>query len=173
MSLIDLLAGRVETLEPAKIARAASWRFGSNGSIRATARTSVERVADAIVRSGDSSSVGTEPSFHGAVHSPFARPAAASTRLQAADLVAKRRFDAVARERMIDLVRALQTLWEGDVILPSVPSSSDRFRLVIAEYEEYLVDDSRPFDKVPTRSDRRLVFVEHVELTTLAPPAPQ
>ena len=35
----------------------------------------------------------------------------------------------------------------------------NRYRLVIAEYEEYIVDDQRPYDKVPTMKDRRLVFV--------------
>ena len=54
------------------------------------------------------------------------------------------------------------TLWEGDVTLP--PMSGHRHRLVIAEFEEYLVDDAKPYDKMPTKKDRRLVFVEHVEL---------
>jgi hypothetical protein len=40
-----------------------------------------------------------------------------------------------------------------------------RYRLAIAEYEEYLVDDDRPYDSVPTKKDRRLVFIEYVELT--------
>jgi hypothetical protein len=44
-----------------------------------------------------------------------------------------------------------------------VPAAT-RHRLVIAEYEEYLVDDDRPYDPVPTKKDRRLVYVEHVEL---------
>jgi hypothetical protein len=35
--------------------------------------------------------------------------------------------------------------------------------LVIAEYEEYLVDDDQPYDGIPTEKGRRLVFVEHVE----------
>jgi hypothetical protein len=42
---------------------------------------------------------------------------------------------------------------------------SARYRLVIVEYEKYLVDDSRLYDPVPTKKDRRVVFVEHVELT--------
>ena len=54
-------------------------------------------------------------------------------------------------------------LWEGTVKLPPRPPET-RYRLVIAEYEEYLVDDEMPYDKVPTRKDRRLVFVEHVPL---------
>jgi hypothetical protein len=73
-------------------------------------------------------------------------------------------YDALAQERLIDLIRALQTLWEGDVILPASAPTDGRYRLVIAEYEEYLVDDSRPYDAVPTKAGRRLVFVEHLEL---------
>jgi len=42
--------------------------------------------------------------------------------------------------------------------------ANDRHRLVIAEYEEYLIDDNRPYDRTPTRKARRLVFVDHVEL---------
>jgi hypothetical protein len=43
-------------------------------------------------------------------------------------------------------------------------SCSERYRLVIAEYEEYIVEDDRQYDKVPEKKDRRLVFVEHVEM---------
>lgn len=50
-------------------------------------------------------------------------------------------------------------------MLPQAPSPETRFRLVIAEYEEYLVDDERPYDPLVTKKDRRLVFVEHVELS--------
>jgi hypothetical protein len=64
-------------------------------------------------------------------------------------------------EGLIDLVTPWQTLWEGSVTLPSTPG---RYRLVIGEYEEYLIDDEDPYDEVPTRKGRRLVFVEHVEL---------
>jgi hypothetical protein len=46
-----------------------------------------------------------------------------------------------------------------------LPDSAERrHRLVIAEYEEYLVDDDHPYDKTPSSKGRRLVFVEHVEL---------
>ena len=36
--------------------------------------------------------------------------------------------------------------------------------LVMAEYEEYLVDDDQAYDQVPTKKERRMVFVEHIEL---------
>lgn len=41
---------------------------------------------------------------------------------------------------------------------------SQRYRLAVAEYEEYLVDDATPYDKVPSKKERRLVFIEYVEL---------
>ena len=67
-----------------------------------------------------------------------------------------------AGSAIIDLITPWQTLWEGHV---TVPTSSRRLRLVIAEYEEYLVDDKYPYDNVPTAKARRLVFVEHIALT--------
>ena len=48
--------------------------------------------------------------------------------------------------------------------LPEVPGGTARYRLAIAEYEEYLVDDAMPYDRIPTKKDRRLVFIEYVEL---------
>jgi hypothetical protein len=56
-------------------------------------------------------------------------------------------------------------LWEGSVTLPPPPGSGTRYRLAIAEYEEYLIDDATPYDAIPTLKDRRLVFIEYVELT--------
>jgi hypothetical protein len=41
------------------------------------------------------------------------------------------------------------------VIRPPVP----------IEYEDYLVDDTRWWDPVPTKKDRRVVFVEHIDLS--------
>ena len=75
------------------------------------------------------------------------------------------RFTELAAEGLVGRVTAILKLWEGDVDLPANLPGDARFRLVIAEFEEYLVDDDRPYDKVPTRKGRRLVFVEHVELT--------
>ncbi|MEP6763551.1 MAG: hypothetical protein ABJB66_04525 [Gemmatimonadaceae bacterium] len=57
------------------------------------------------------------------------------------------------------------TLWSGSVVLPKAPSASARLRLVVAEYEEYLADDDGPYDTTLKRKARRMVFVEHVELT--------
>jgi len=63
---------------------------------------------------------------------------------------------------IIDKISLWKTLWEGDVTLP--PADGARYRLVVAEYEEYLVDDDRPYDRTPTQKGRRLTFVEHTEL---------
>jgi hypothetical protein len=93
---------------------------------------------------------------------PMRRPTAAE-RSRAGDLIARRRFDLVVKEGLVDVGVSIAPIWEGDVVLPAFEGSA-RYRLVIAEYEEYLADDSRPYDPVPTKKDRRLVFVEHVDL---------
>jgi hypothetical protein len=93
---------------------------------------------------------------------PSRRPTAAQ-RTRVAQLLVERRFDLVVREGLVDIALSIAPIWEGDVVLPPLAPGS-RYRLVIAEYEEYLADDSRPYDPVPTKKDRRLVFVEHVEL---------
>lgn len=83
---------------------------------------------------------------------------------RAAELYQGRRFSELAADTLVDAIFAFFALWEGDVTLPAEPAAGTRVRLVIAEFEEYLVDDDRPYDKVPTKKDRRLVFVEHIEL---------
>jgi hypothetical protein len=46
------------------------------------------------------------------------------------------------------------------------PGEGIRYRLVIAGYEEYLVDEQRrSYHNVVEKKDRRLIFVEHIELT--------
>jgi hypothetical protein len=66
---------------------------------------------------------------------------------------------AIARPEFTNDIRIWQTLWDGDI---EIPALDGRMRLVVAEYEEYLADDDAPYDKVPTRKGRRLVFVEHI-----------
>jgi hypothetical protein len=90
--------------------------------------------------------------------------AAAKDWLKAEEFLADTELGNQTRDQLIDKLRAWQKLWEGEVFLPPHPNEGDRYRIVIAEYEEYLIDDDRPYDRVPTRKDRRLVFVEHVEL---------
>ena len=70
-----------------------------------------------------------------------------------------------AKEGLVDKVIVTPTLWSGSVTLPDVPGEAKRYRLVIAEYEEYLIDDATPYDPIPTKKDRRVVFIKHVEIT--------
>jgi hypothetical protein len=57
-----------------------------------------------------------------------------------------------------------EVLWSGQVTVPEVANGLGPYRLVVAEYEEYFVDDATPYQPPPTRMDRRLVFVEHHRL---------
>jgi hypothetical protein len=88
----------------------------------------------------------------------------ANARVRAADLLVHREFEALIDEGLIDHIFVTPTLWEGTVTLPQAIDGTVRYRLAIAEYEEYLVDDAMPYDLIPTKKDRRLVFVEYVEL---------
>lgn len=83
--------------------------------------------------------------------------------LRATDLYRHREFEALMDENLIDHVFVLPTLWSGTVTTPDV-ADDVRFRLVISEYEEYLIDDSTPYDYPATEKGQRIVFVEHVEL---------
>lgn len=89
----------------------------------------------------------------------------ANPRLQrrARQLFSQRRFDVLLREDLIGRVFAAPSLWRGRVLLPD-HEPDVRFRLVVAEYEEYLVDDTTPYDRFITAKDRRLVFIEYVAL---------
>jgi hypothetical protein len=84
---------------------------------------------------------------------------------RAKELLHQREFAALLDERLIDKIFITPTLWDGDVTLPEPLKAGIRYRLAIAEYEEYLIDDERPYDAIPTKKDRRLVFLEYVELT--------
>ena len=87
-----------------------------------------------------------------------------AARARAVDLLQHREFEALIDERLIDHVFVTPTLWEGSVTRPQTPYGTARHRLAIAEYEEYLVDDLMPYDHIPTKKDRRMVFIEYVEL---------
>jgi hypothetical protein len=86
-------------------------------------------------------------------------------RERATSLVQKRQFDVLIKEGLVDRVIVTPTLWSGSVTLPDAPGGATRYRLVIAEYEEYLIDDETPYNAIPTKKDRRVVFIEQVELT--------
>jgi hypothetical protein len=84
--------------------------------------------------------------------------------VRARELMARRDFEAVVAEQLVDATMAWPVMWDGTVTLPQAPSSTKRYRLVVAEYEEYLADDEEPYDSTLTTRRRRLVYVEHVEL---------
>ena len=96
---------------------------------------------------------------------PKRPPISVTQRARARTLSRQRRFDLLLREGLIDAIFITPTLWQGSVTLPQAPGGGARYRLAIAEYEEYLVDDDSPYDATPTRKDRRLVFIEHMELS--------
>jgi hypothetical protein len=79
-------------------------------------------------------------------------------------LLKERQFAVLVKEGLIGSIFVTPTLWSGSVTLPAAPGGSTRYRLAIAEYEEYLTDDATPYDPPPTTKDRRLVFIEHVEI---------
>jgi hypothetical protein len=90
----------------------------------------------------------------------------AAQRTRATKLLQQRQFSVLVQEGLIGAVFITPTLWSGSVTLPQAPGGNIRYRLVIAEYEEYLVDDDSPYNAIPTKKDRRLVFIEHVEITS-------
>lgn len=92
------------------------------------------------------------------------RPELETLKLRANELVRQHEFAALLDENLIDRVFITPTLWQGQVTLPADANRGTRYRLVIAEYEEYLVDDDRPYDPPVSEKGRRLVFVEHVML---------
>ena len=89
-------------------------------------------------------------------------------RVRAKELYREREFAALIDERLIDKIFVTPTLWDGSVTLPEAPAQGTRYRLAIAEYEEYLVDNpgdpEKAYDLFLKTKGRRLVFIEHVEL---------
>ena len=66
---------------------------------------------------------------------------------------------------LIDRVWLRPPLWDGRVILPATGTRQNRLRLVVAEYEEYPIDGPpETYSATSTRTGRRLVFIEHLEL---------
>ena len=149
MSVIDPITHQARSLRPAQVATTTIIEVWVERLDEAEGEDfGWKRAGDAVVR-------------------PAARAArkparvSARSRLRAQKALSERRFDVVLEQRLIDQLFVVPPIWEGSVTLPA---GEGRYRIVIAEYEEYLVDDDRPYDKVPTEKDRRLVFVEHVEL---------
>jgi hypothetical protein len=165
MSMVNPVTKKARTFAPAKVSPTSVidvWIERLDKSLGED--FGWERVSDAIIQptpSAPSSSKSTS------------RSPALSSRLTAADrafageLVKKREFNSLLRNDLVQavgIIHIFPPLWEGDVTLPSTPDGTQRYRLVVAEFEEYLVDDDLPYDKVPEKKERRLVFVEHIEL---------
>ncbi len=84
---------------------------------------------------------------------------------RAKTLLAKREFKTLVDESLIEPLLAPPKLWQGIVKLPEVPAPDRRYRLVVAEYEEYLDDGASPYDPEVWTKGRRMVYAEHVTLT--------
>jgi hypothetical protein len=149
--------GSFITLEPAKVAPSSVVEVWVERLDPALGEDfGWRREPDAVVR----------PDVQPTRSAPMALPvSAASLRAQALQLFRQRKFDVLLKENLIGRFLITPALWEGSVTLPQAPGGDVRYRLAIAEYEEYLVDDTRPYDPVPTKKDRRLAFIEYVELT--------
>ncbi len=97
---------------------------------------------------------------------PISRETLKKRRTRARKLEQQRRFKPILDADLVSQLITAPSLWEGEVILPT-RSGDQRYRLVIAEYEEYVVDGSDPHHPTPSAQDRRLVFVEHIDLINI------
>ena len=86
-------------------------------------------------------------------------------------MLGSRQFEAVLRDGLAEKIALAPALWDGTVTLPEARERTARFRVAVAEYEEYPIDgETEPADgfdpgsTTRTRTGRRLVFVEHVAL---------
>jgi hypothetical protein len=163
MSTIDPLTGDAKTLEPTTLDGSTVIEVWierldpSQGEDFGWERVGAPLVAVQPLADGAAAGI--------AAAAAAARFVPAPQLARAGALKAARRHTDLVSEGLVDKLHGFLTLWDGTVVLPAEPSPEDRFRLVIAEYEEYLVDDETPYDRVPTTKGRRLVFVEHVEVT--------
>jgi hypothetical protein len=164
MSVIDPLTHTVRDLSPAHVAPTSIIEVWMEQLDPVRGEDfGWERVPDAVVQPTESAASGAV-SPAGLAATPALRFVPADQIVRGLELHWRRRFSDLAVERLVDTISAFLPLWEGNITLPGEPGGDARFRLVIAEFEEYLVDDERPYGKVPTKKDRRLVFVEHIEL---------
>lgn len=73
--------------------------------------------------------------------------------------IAARDFESLLKDGLAERLSVAPTLWDGRIDLSRVETGV-KLRIVVAEYEEYAIDDVAP----RTGMGRRLVFVEHVQL---------
>lgn len=90
--------------------------------------------------------------------------------VRAGGLLGARQFDTVLRDGLAERIALAPPLWEGTVTLPEAHDGT-RLRVAVAEYEEYPIDgEAEPDDRLDhhsatrTRTGRRLVFVEYIEV---------
>ncbi len=156
MSVIDRLAGTSRTLTPAEVSPKSIIEVWVERLDPGRGEDfGWQRVSNAIVTQDK-----PKPKLH-----RLARFVPADKHARAMQLSKQGEYDVLLKENLAAKLFYVVPLWAGEVTLPAPPEDGERYRLVIAEYEEYLVDDDRPYDPVPEAKDRRLVFVEHVELT--------
>lgn len=163
LSLFNTLSGTVESESPAAVSGSSTvevWveqldpQWGEDFGWR--------RITNVVLSQRVPVPQASAPTGIGSIESLFGRALTAQEMLETRNLMAQPARSRFSPLDAISKISVWQTLWEGDVTLPDV--GNQRLRLVIAEYEEYLIDDERPYDKTPTKKARRTVFVEHVEL---------
>ena len=165
LSLVDPLTGHVEDLTPAKVAdRTIVEVWVERLDARWGEDFGWQRVSDVIITQRIPAPTGTTSHTTVGIESIFGRPLSVE-RVESTAPIQEHDAISLTPSHVIDFIHAWQTLWEGDVTLPDALLDGTRHRLVVAEYEEYLVDDSRPYDKTPTSAKRRLVFVDHIEIS--------
>jgi hypothetical protein len=159
---IEAPPGHFQTLTPAQMPRSTVVEVWVE---RLEARLGEDfgwmRVSDAIINGSDPLAAAAGGAAAKVIDTAISGQANADERLTARALLETSIVPGLVTAQLTSGLTQWRTLWEGDVVLPATPG---RHRLVIAEYEEYLVDDQNPYDKTPTRKDRRLVFVEHIEI---------
>lgn len=157
LSTINPLTGEVHTFVPAKLAKSTVVEVWVERLDPALGEDFGWQRVEAVLTGGDPAlapvpggvGVAPAPIFPG-LNPLRHRIASSAEHPQSSTLL-----EAIALPPLPDI------LWEGDVKLPS--DDGHRHRLVIAEFEEYLIDGPAPYGKVPTSKNRRVVYVEHIE----------
>ena len=146
MSLVDVVTGESRTLEPAEVAAKSVVEVWVERLDPSRGEDfGWRRVGDAVVtRDRPSLKIG-----------PVERFVPVAQRQRAFELTQGRQFEKLLAENLAEKLYYVVPLWSGSVSLPEEAGAEARYRLVIAEYEEYLVDDDRPYDPVPEDKGRR------------------
>jgi hypothetical protein len=131
------------------------WSRVADGVVTPPPRIrTVTRAPAGVATSASTQTPSPLPVVHNAAGAPRAR-----------ELMTRLEYEAIVAEDLIDATMAWPVMWDGSVTLPEAPTAFKRFRLVVAEFEEYLSDDAEPYDSRLTTKGRRMVYAEHTELT--------